>query len=102
MHAIVVTFTSSVDPDQLQAPMAEYADQLAGVPGPIAKTWLRDGDTLGGSYLFGDRASADAYLAGPLIAGLKSAPAFGDFDVRRYDVIDELTARTWSARPVAA
>jgi hypothetical protein len=102
MHAIVITFTSSVDPDQLQTNMAEYADQLSSVPGLIAKTWLRDGNTLGGSYLFRDRASADAYLAGPLIGGLQSAPTFSDFDIRRYDVIDELTARTWSPRPVAA
>jgi hypothetical protein len=102
MHAIVITFTSSVDPDQLQASMAEYADQLSTMPGFIAKTWLRDGNTLGGSYLFGDRASADAYLDGPLVAALRGNPSFSGFEVRRYDVIDELTTRTWSAPPAAA
>ncbi len=94
MHAVMITFRSSADLDDLVAPFTDYARALGGVPGLVAKTWLRDGATLGGFHLFAGRRDANAYLAGALVAGLTANPAFADFQIRHYDVLEDLSRIT--------
>lgn len=101
MHAVLITFTSQVTPEDLSEGMSAYAEALARVPGFVSKAWLHDGSTLGGSYLFTTREAADAYLAGELVAGLRATPVFSEFIVRRYDVLADLSARTGVAEPAA-
>jgi len=48
----------------------------------------------GGIYLFDDEASLKAYLAGPVVAQMKSNPALRNITVKQFGVIDELTAVT--------
>jgi hypothetical protein len=94
MHAVLVTFESTVGLDDLAAPFAAYAEALRGVPGLAAKVWLHDGATVGGFHLFADRADADAYLQGDLFAGVAANPAFRAFRVEHFGVLDGLGAVT--------
>ncbi len=96
MHACLITYRSAVEPDALLGAFADYARAIATVPGLVAKTWLRDGATLGGFYLFTDRAAADAYLDGALMADLAAHPAFSQFRLQHYRVLDTPSRLTGS------
>jgi len=54
------------------------AAEIAKVPGLRWKIWLvNEAESRGGgSYLFDDEPSLRAYLDGPVVAALKSHPAF--------------------------
>ncbi|HSM38810.1 MAG TPA: YdhR family protein [Candidatus Limnocylindrales bacterium] len=92
MHAMLITFTSSADLGDLEQPFGDYAKGLRTVDGLISKTWLHEGRTLGGFHLFTSREAADAYLAGEMVARLTATPAFADFEIRHWDVLEELSA----------
>lgn len=66
----------------------ERARQFLEVPGLLWKIWL-DGDAerlAGGIYLFADRASAEAYARGPIVARLRNNPDLSDVSVRIFEV----------------
>ena len=94
MHAVIISFRSSLPPSSLMETMSATAPALLEVDGFVSKVWLRDGDTFGGSYLFDSEASATAYVESPFVGGLRDNDAFTDLDVRTFDVIDDLTAIT--------
>jgi hypothetical protein len=96
MHAVLITFKSSASLDDLKAPFTDYANALRGVTGLVAKTWIRDGSTLGGFHIFTSRQDAENYLSSRMVAGLTANPAFSDFQIRHFDVLDELSAMTGS------
>ena len=82
---------------------AEYLEAFGEVAGPIAesgglrwKIWpWNDGDQMGGGiYLFEDTGSAQAFLEGPIAAGLGQHPAVSDISVRQFEVLGDLTAIT--------
>jgi hypothetical protein len=102
MHAVLITFRSSADLEALVGPFTDYAHALAAVPGLESKWWLRDGATLGGFHLFADRAAAEDYLSGAMVAGLTANPAFGGFRVEHYDVLEALSRITGTAQFVPA
>lgn len=101
MHACLITYHSTVEPDALVDVFTGYAQAIAAVPGLVAKSWLRDGATLGGFYLFTDRAAAEAYLDDALVADLAAHPGFAQFRLQHYDVLDELSRITGSPQPIA-
>lgn len=94
MHAVLITFTSSADLDDLVGPFTEYATALQGVEGLVSKTWIQDGATLGGFHLFTDRRAAEAYLASAMVAGLTANAAFSGFAIRHFAVLEELSRIT--------
>ena len=94
MHAVLIKFQSTVPVGDLAAPFQEYAEALCGVPGLIAKTWIKDGETLGGFHIFRSRAEADSYLGGEMVAGLTGTEGFSDFVIEHFDVIDDLSVTT--------
>ena len=98
MHAVMITFTSAVPVEELAAPFTEYARALCSIDGLVSKTWIRDGDTVGGFHIFTSGDAADAYLGSEMVAGLTSNPAFSGFAIRHFDTIDELSAITGSPR----
>ena len=102
MHAVMITFGSSASLGDLKAPFTDYANALTGVEGLISKTWIRDGSTLGGFHIFSSRTDAESYLNSQMVAGLTSNPAFSDFQIRHFDVLDELSAITGSPQAVPA
>ncbi|GMR02065.1 MAG: hypothetical protein BMS9Abin20_0391 [Acidimicrobiia bacterium] len=94
MHAVLVTFQSAASADELADPFREYAEALRSVPGLISKTWIKDGDTVGGFHVFESRAEAETYLGSEMVAGLTSNPAFTDFSITHFSVFDELSRIT--------
>jgi len=95
MHAVLITFDSSASLDELAQPFKEYAEALCEVPGLISKTWISDGaGRLGGFHVFRHRSNADTYLGGDLAAGLVGNPAFTDFQIDRFEVVEELSVTT--------
>ena len=102
MHAVLVTFRSSASPDALRGPFGDYANALKDQPGLVMKTWLADGETLGGFLLFADRGAADAYLQGPMLGAVKGNPAFTDWEVHHFDVLDDLSGVTGTPRAALA
>lgn len=78
---------------QAVTPMAQV---FIDVPGLEWKIWLRNEEagTAGGVYLFADEGAAQAFLDGPLVAQVRTAPMFTDFQAMSYGVIEDLTAVT--------
>jgi hypothetical protein len=102
MHAVLITFTSAVPVGELAGPFTDYARALRGVDGLVAKTWIRDGETLGGFHIFTSREAAERYLGSEMVAGLTANPGFSGFEIRHYDILDELSAITRSPTPATA
>ena len=102
MHAVLITFQSSANLDDLAGPFTDYATALQRVAGLVSKTWIRDGATLGGFHIFADRRAADAYLASELVAGLTANDAFAGFEIRHFAVLEELSRMTGAAAIAAA
>ena len=96
MHAVLITFESSADLDDLKGPFTDYANALQGVPGFVAKTWIREDSTLGGFHIFASAEDAKSYLNSEMVAGLTGNEAFSDFRIRHFEVFDELSAITGS------
>ncbi len=96
MHAVLITFRSSATLEDLREPFTDYAHALCNVEGLVAKTWIRDGETLGGFHVFTTRTASEAYLGSEMVAGLTSNPAFHGFEIRHYEVLDALSAITGS------
>ncbi len=77
------------------------ATQFLAVPGLQWKIWL-DGDAerrAGGIYLFEDRAAAEAYVNGPIVARLKANQALSEVDIRIFDVRERMSAITRAPVP---
>ena len=100
MHAVLITFRSSADPDALAEVFARHAAALQGVPGLVMKTWLCDGETLGGFHLFATREAAEEYLASDLAAWLAAHPAFSGHAVRHFALLGALSHATGTPRPI--
>ena len=94
MHAVLITFRSSVAAEDLREEFLAVAPAIGAVPGLLSKTWLRQGATLAGFYLFADADAARAYLDGEIIAETRAVPAFTDFRVEEFAVLDEFSAIT--------
>jgi hypothetical protein len=79
---------------------ARYTDDRAKpfleVPGLLWKIWL-DGDAerlAGGIYLFADRASAEAYAKGPIVARIRNNPDLSEVSVRVFEVRQRMSEIT--------
>ena len=80
--------------EQVVAPLVNTVLDAAGLRWTI---WLMNAaqGEAGGVYLFDDEPSVEAFLTGPLIAGLKSQPALANLSAKAYDVMEAETARTY-------
>ena len=85
--------TSAEDYKKLVAP---FADPIAAVPGLTWKVWLLNEQNreAGGVYLFRDEASANAYLNGEIVMGLKKQPTLMDISAKVFDVVEDMTRKT--------
>ncbi len=78
----------------------EIASHLAGavsdVHGLRWKIWLVDAaqNEAGGIYLFDDEQAIQAFLSGPVLAGLKNHLALISFCIRQFDVLEAATLVT--------
>ncbi len=98
MHKTIlqINFKFSVTPEQLGQDFAPIAQPIAEVPGLQWKIWSLNADKseFAGIYLFDDNESIDAYMSGPIIAGVMKHPALSDINAKRFGVIDEFSAIT--------
>lgn len=88
---------------QLSVPAKDYeqaclpaAQPIADTPGLRWKVWLMNeaDHEAGGIYLFDDDESMRAFLAGPIVAAVKSNPDISDISAKTFDVMDALTVVT--------
>ena len=86
----------SISKAELEAAWLEAAQPIADVPGLRWKVWLMNEaeQQAGGIYLFESDAAAQSYLAGPIVAALKSSPAVSNISARLFDVLESHTAIT--------
>jgi hypothetical protein len=86
----------SISRAELGAAWLEVAQPVADVPGLHWKVWLMNEaeHEAGGIYLFESEAAAQSYLAGPIVAALKSSPVVSNISVRLFDVLESHTAIT--------
>ena len=87
---------------------ADTAAPFVSLPGLEWKIWLddpSDAQRSGGIYLFADRATAEAYVNGPIVARMKANTALRELDVRIFDVrrnMSEITRAPVSFPKMAA
>jgi hypothetical protein len=91
-----INFKFSVSPTELMEGFGPLTEAIANVPGLRWKVWsLNEAErAFGGIYLFDDEASANAYLAGPIVAQLGEHPALSDITAKQFDVLEEPSAVT--------
>ena len=91
-----INFKFSVSPAELAEAFAPLAEPIAEVTGLRWKIWSLNADTseFAGIYLFDDRESVQAFLEGPIIAGVNKHPALSDISAKQFGVIDEFSAIT--------
>ena len=85
----------------------ERAQQFLSVAGLQWKVWLDGADErrAGGIDLVADRAAAEAYVNGPIVARMKGNPDVMELDIRVFDVrqsMSEITRAPLPALPLAA
>jgi hypothetical protein len=91
-----INFKFSVTPTELTEAFAPLAGEIAKVDGLRWKIWSLNGAKreFAGIYLFDDEPSANAYLAGPIIAQLGQHPALSEITAKQFDVLDQPSAAT--------
>jgi Putative mono-oxygenase ydhR len=96
VRILQVNFQFNASPAEYERAMAPLAEAVAAVPGLRWKVWLLNGEQCeaGDVYLFADEPSLEAYVAGPIIAGLKSHPLLSLFSLKRFDVLEDISAVT--------
>lgn len=83
---------------------SERAKPFLEVSGLLWKIWLNTGGgpRVGGIYCFDSRASAEAYLAGPIVARLRANPDVTDLTTQIFDVIEAPSRVTRAPVPFPA
>ena len=91
-----INFKFSISPAELMEGFAALVEPIASVPGLRWKIWSMNevAREFAGIYLFDDEASANAYLAGPIVAQLGQHPALSDITAKQFDVLEEPSAVT--------
>ncbi len=87
-----VNFNFSISGADYHAAVTQLAPDIAKVPGLLWKVWLiNEADReAGGIYLFADQQSLQAYLDGPIVAGLMSNPVFSNISAKIFDTFADL------------
>jgi hypothetical protein len=96
LKLLQVNMKFSVPRVDLEAAWLGAAEPIANTPGLRWKVWLMneaEGEA-GGIYLFESEGAAQAYLEGPLVAGLKASPAVSNISAKLFDVLESHTAIT--------
>jgi hypothetical protein len=95
-HLLQINFKLSIPVEQYEHAIEQASHMISGVAGLRWKIWITNAETqeAGGIYCFGSREAADAYLGGPIVANLKSAPFAYDVNVKHLDYLENATALT--------
>jgi hypothetical protein len=96
-HIQVVTFQlAGIEPDAYRAHCEASAPAFAEIPGLRAKAWLANPstNTYGGVYAWESREAMEAYISGPVFAGLLANPGLARVTTRDFGVLERATAIT--------
>ena len=104
VNVLQINFTCSTSKDEYEQLVSSLAAQFAAVAGLRWKIWIMNEPDreAGGIYLFDNEASVTAFLEGPLVAAVTSHPALSQFSVKRFDVLESVTAATRGPIPEVA
>lgn len=91
MHAVLVTFQSTLSLEDVESAFTDHARSLETMPELVCATWISAGARLGSYQVFADRWAAEQYLGGNLFSQVKTNPAFTDFEIRHFEVVDSLS-----------
>lgn len=97
MHVQIATYTiDEVSDAEFIEANHEFAQMMSGVPGLLAKIWLKgsDGSTYGGVYLWEDREAYEAFVASDLWASVEQDDSLSRLDSRDFSVMEDLTRAT--------
>ena len=97
MHALFVNFSvPEKTPDEVTELFEPLVPSFSNLSGNLAKIWLADTDAgrYGALYLWHSSEDMDTYLASDLWQAVQGNPAFTDFDVRDFAVIEPFTKAT--------
>lgn len=98
-----VTFDADFTVEEDYALTVARAHELVHQPGLIWKVWLRDeaNNKAGGTYLFEDRASAEAWAEGEMTEKANRFPWIDNIQFTYSDVREELSAITRTRLSIA-
>lgn len=94
MNVLIVTFKlDGISAEAWEQEAAHLAPKFAAMPGLLSKVWLADPETntYGGAYLWQDRASLEAYLAGPVFGALPHLPGVHSIETRTFQALEAPT-----------
>jgi len=93
---VQINFKFKIPRSELEKAFLQTAQPIANVKGLQWKVWtLNDVEKwAAGIYLFKDDASAQAYVKGEIVTGLKSNPAVSNVDIKVFEVLPEPTKIT--------
>jgi Putative mono-oxygenase ydhR len=91
-----VNMKFSIPRSDLEKAFLDAAQPIADTPGLAWKVWLMNEaeNAAGGIYLFENEAALQNYLAGPIVASLKTNPVLSNLDVKVFDVLERHSAVT--------
>ncbi len=87
---VLIEFHLCCSAQQYEAIVEEAAPRVNEVPGLVSKLWWLDREALraGGVYVFGDRAAAQQYVDGALVATLRDSSFCKNVQTRVMDLLD--------------
>jgi hypothetical protein len=94
MDLLLVNFKlEGVTKEAWERQATQLAPKFAAMPDLLSKVWLADLETgtYGGAYLWRNRASLEAYLAGPVFAGLREISGVHSIEVRTFAALETPT-----------
>lgn len=92
MHAMFLTFEFAGEDDELDRAFSQYAESLVDVPGLLTRTWMKDGSTVGGFFVFQNVDGAEQFLGSARIRSLVRHPNVSDFYVRHFSTLGTISA----------
>lgn len=97
MHVQLVTFQlNGITDEQYREAGEAGAATFAALPGLLSKIWLRDpqSKTYGGLYLWRDRESFEAYVAGDVFKAVTQDRSLADLRSQDFEVLERITKAT--------
>ncbi len=94
---VQINFNYDVSEEELaRRSNPERAKMFRTVKGLRWKVWMRNPQRResGGIYLFDDRASAQAYVDGPIVAAARTLPDSSGHSVKMFEVREDVSAIT--------
>lgn len=92
MHAVFLTFEFAGQDRELNRTFSDYAEALVDIPEMVTRTWMKDGSTIGGFYVFRSIDAAERFLSSARIRALALHPSVSDFYVRHFSTLGSIGA----------